>query len=278
MWQVHLAFVSVANQSTASNLSDYQLSQVGFVQPGPGKLLCPIKSCGHRHAQPKALYKHCRRKSDALHKKLAVAFGGRSCDFCHEDFKRLYDWERHMRKTHKSSPPVVEGLTPSHLSPPKSSTPQPTGLQLQQRNAKINLALSDRRSSQWQAPLLPDNRFQHCSNRASLHQHCRSGVGHRDPWVETSAYTGYTKVLQTGDLESNEESYTHSGRADTYITAGLAREDNFNRLSVPLCQYRMVRRFSCTLSMETFPVFTTSLYGAKVACGTMIPMDSVFSM
>ena len=51
-----------------------------------------------------------------------------------------------------------------------------------------------------------------------------------------SAYTGYTKVLQTGDLESNEESYIHSGRAETYITVGLAKEDNFNRLSVPLCQ------------------------------------------
>lgn len=135
-----------------------------------------------------------------MHKKLAVAFDGRSCDFCHEDFKRLYDWERHMRKAHKSSPPIVEGLTPSHLSPPNSSTPQPIGLQLQQRNTNINLALSDRRSSQRQAPLLPDNRFQHCSNRASPYQHCRSGVGHRDPWVETSAYTGYTKVLQTGDL------------------------------------------------------------------------------
>ena len=220
----------------ASNLSDYQLSQVGFVQPDPGKLLCPIKSCGHRYAQPKGLYKHCRRKSDALHKKLAVAFGGRSCDFCHEDFKRLYDWERHMRKVHKSSPPIVEGLTPSHLSPANSSTPQPTGLQLQQRNAKINQALADRWSSQRQAPLLPDKRFQHCSNRASPHQHCRSGVGRRDPWVETSAYTGYTKVLQTGDLESNEESYIHSGRAEMYITVGLAREDNFNRLSVPLCQ------------------------------------------
>ena len=236
MRQVHLAFVSVLNQSTASDLSDYQLSQVGFVQPDPGKLLCPIKSCGHRYAQPKGLYKHCRRKSDFLHKKLAVAFGGRSCDFCHEDFKRLYDWERHMRKVHKSSPPIVEGLTPSHLSPANSSTPQPTGLQLQQRNAKINQALADRWSSQRQAPLLPDKRFQHCSNRASPHQHCRSGVGRRDPWVETSAYTGYTKVLQTGDLESNEEFYIHSGRAETYITVGLAKEDNFNRLSVPLCQ------------------------------------------
>ena len=51
-----------------------------------------------------------------------------------------------------------------------------------------------------------------------------------------SAYTGYTKVLQTGDLESNKESYIHSGRAETYITVGLAKEDNFNRLSVPLCQ------------------------------------------
>ena len=107
----------------ASNLSDYQLSQVGLVQPDPSKLLCPIKSCGHRYAQPKGLYKHCQQKNDALHKKLAVAFGGRSCDFCHEDFMRLYDWEQHMWKVHKSSPPIVEELTPLHLSPANSSTP-----------------------------------------------------------------------------------------------------------------------------------------------------------
>ena len=48
------------------------------------------------------------------------------------------------------------------------------------------------------------------------------------PWVETSAYTGCTIVLQTGDLESREESYIHSGRAETYIAADLAREANFN--------------------------------------------------
>lgn len=183
-----------------------------------------------------------------------------------------------MRKAYKSLPPIVKDLIPSHLSPPNSSIPQLTGLQLQQRNVKINLALSDRRSSQRQASLLPGNRFQDCSNRASPHPHYRPGVGHRDPWAETSAYTGYTKVLRTGDLKLTEEFYTHSGRADTYITAGLAREDSFNRLSVPLCQ----RPYGAPIFMHVIhgdiPVFTTLLYGAKVACGTMIPMDSVFSM
>ncbi len=141
-----------------------------------------------------------------------------------------------MRKAHESSSPIVEGLNPSHLSPSNSSASQPTESQLQQRNVKINLTVSDLRSSQRQASLQPDNRFQDCSNKASSQQHCRSGISRRDSWVETSAYTGYTKVLQTGDQESNERFYTLSGRADTYITAGLAREDNFNRLSVPLCQ------------------------------------------
>jgi hypothetical protein len=211
-----------------SHLSGHQLSQVGFVEPDPGRFLCPVKSCGHRYTQRKALYKHCRRKSDALHKKFAAAFGERSCDFCHKVFKRLYDWERHIENPHKSSPPIVEGLNPSHLSPSNSSTPQPTGSQLRQRNVKINLAVSDLRSSQQQASLPPDNRSQDCSNRASSQQHCRSGSGRRDPWVETSTYIECPKVLQTGDLESNEGFYTLSGRADAYITAGLAREDNFN--------------------------------------------------
>lgn len=50
-WQVRLAFVSVANQSIVFNLSDYQLSQTGFVQPDPSSLLCLIESYGHRYAQ-----------------------------------------------------------------------------------------------------------------------------------------------------------------------------------------------------------------------------------
>ena len=117
-----------------------------------------------RYADPKALYKHYRQKSDALHKNLAVAFGGRSCDFCHEDFKRLYDWERHMRRAHKSSQTITEGLDSSYLSPPSSSISQPTELHLRQRNLKSNLAVSDLRPLQRQASLLPDNRSQNCNN------------------------------------------------------------------------------------------------------------------
>lgn len=123
-WQVRLAFVSVANQSIVFNLSDYQLSQTGFVQPDPSSLLCLIESYGHRYAQAKTLYKHCRRKSDALHKKLAVTFSGRSCDFCHENFKRLYDWERLMKKAHKSSPSFLGGLKLSDFSPYGSQLPK----------------------------------------------------------------------------------------------------------------------------------------------------------
>jgi len=104
-------------------------------------------------------------------------------------------------------------------------------LATRQRNVKINLTVSDLRSSQRQASLPPDNPSQDCSNRASPQQHFRSGIGRRDPWVETSAYTEYPKVLQTGDLESDEGFYTLFGRADAYISAGLAREDNFNPLA-----------------------------------------------
>ena len=39
MWQVRLAFVSAADQNTALNLLDCQLSQIGFVQPNPGETL-----------------------------------------------------------------------------------------------------------------------------------------------------------------------------------------------------------------------------------------------
>jgi len=183
MWQIQVLFVSTANQSTASNLSDHQLSQVGFVQPERelGRFLCPIESCGRRYAEPKALYKHYRRKSDALHKELAVASGGRSCNFCHEPFKRFYDWERHMRSAHKSSPAITEGLDPSYLSPQSSSISQPTELQLRQGNVKSNLALSDLGSSPRRASLLSDNRFHNCNN---LHQPWQSGSDRPVPRLE----------------------------------------------------------------------------------------------
>lgn len=139
-----------------------------------------------------------------------------------------------MRKAHKSLPPIVEGFGPSCLSPSNPSTPQPTALQQRPRSIKNTVAVSDLRSWQRQASLLPNNQFPDCSNRASLHQPYRSGSGRPVP-RETSVYLWYN-VLQTGDLESNKGFYTSSGQADTYITAGLAREDNFNRLSIPLCQ------------------------------------------
>ena len=89
------------------------------------------------------------------------------------------------------------------------------------RHLYLNLFTSKRL-----ALLLRNNRFQDCSNKVS------PDIGRRNPWVETSAYSGYTTVLPIRDLESN----TLSSQADTYITTGLAREDSFNRLSVPLCQ------------------------------------------
>ncbi len=92
-------------------------------------------------------------------------------------------------------------------------------------HSRLNLPTSKR-----SALLLRDNRFQNCSNKVS------PDIGRRNPWVETSAYSGNTKVLPTSDLESNRGLYILSSQADTYITTGLAREDNFNRLSVPLCQ------------------------------------------
>lgn len=91
-------------------------------------------------------------------------------------------------------------------------------------HSRLNLPTSKR-----SALLLRDNRFQDCSNKVS------PDIGRRNPWVETSAYSGYTKVPPTSDLESNKGLYILSSQADTYITTGLAREDSFNRLSVPLC-------------------------------------------
>ncbi len=177
-------------------------------------------SCGHQYSLAKNLYKHYRQRSDALHEKLAVAvaaaFGARSCKICHKDFKTLKNWKTHMIQRHKRSP-LVETLSIS----------QRTELQLRQRNSKVDPAVLDPRPFKGQTPLLPDNQCQ------DYDQPCRSGVGHP---ALAPAYSGHTTVIQTGDLRSNEGLYTISGQANTYITAGLAREDNFNRLSVPLCQ------------------------------------------
>jgi len=102
-----------------------------------------------------------------------------------------------MRKEHKSSPPIAEGLIPS------KSTPQLTELQLRQRNVGVNPAVPDLRPSKGQASLLPGNHSQECSHRASPHQPCRSGVGLPALWVEASAHSGNPEVIQTGDLVSN---------------------------------------------------------------------------
>lgn len=183
------------SSSTASSLSDHQLNQIVFVQPDPGRLLCPIESCGRRYAQAKALYKHYRQKSDALHKKFALAFGGRSCDFCHEDFKRLYDLERHIIKAHKSLPPTAEDLNSL------KSTPQFTELQLRQRNVDSNPTIPALRPSKGQASLLCSDRCK-CGHRANPHQPCRSGNGGPAPWIEASANSGNTKAIQPDDLVS----------------------------------------------------------------------------
>lgn len=92
-------------------------------------------------------------------------------------------------------------------------------------HSRLNLSTNKR-----SALLLRDNRFQDCNNKMS------PDVGRRNPWVETSAYSEYTKVLPTSDLESNKGLCILSSQANTYITTNLAREDNFNRLSIPLCQ------------------------------------------
>ena len=176
-------------------LSDHQLNQLVFVQPDPGRLLCPIESCGRRYAQAKALYKHCRQKSDALHKKLALAFGGRSCDFCHEDFKRLYDLERHIIKAHKSLPPTVEELNSL------KSTPQSIELQLRQRNVDSNPTIPALRPSKGQASLLCSDRCK-CGHSANPHQPCWSGNGGPAPWIEASANSGNTKAIQPDGLVS----------------------------------------------------------------------------
>lgn len=50
-----------------------------------------------------------------------------------------------------------------------------------------------------------------------------------------SAHSGYTTDLCIGDGGSNRGLNPFSDQGDTYAT-GLAREANFNRLSVPFCQ------------------------------------------
>lgn len=159
--------------------STHPLSQLGFIKPDPGRLLCPLENCGRRYTQAKNLYKHYRRKSDALHKKLAETFGGRCCDICHEDFKRLYDWERHMKKEHKSSTPIVKGLVPS------GSTPQFARLQLRRRDVGIN-------------PAVPDLRLS--TEQVKPHQPCRSGISRPAPFIEVFAHSSKTDVTQTGGL------------------------------------------------------------------------------
>ena len=59
-------------------------------------------------------------------------------------------------------------------------------------HSRLNLPTSKR-----SALLLRDNRFQNCSNKVS------PDISRRNPWVETSAYSGNIKVLPTSDLESN---------------------------------------------------------------------------
>jgi len=127
-----------------------------------------------------------------------------------------------MRRRHKSSPLLVEQLI---LSEPNS-----TELQLRQRNLVVDPAVPDPRHFKGQTPLLPDNQCQ------DYNQSCRSGVGRPTPPIMAPPYSGHTTVIQTGDLRSNEGLHTISAQENTYITAGLAREDNFNRLSIPLCQ------------------------------------------
>lgn len=92
-------------------------------------------------------------------------------------------------------------------------------------HSRLNVPASER-----SALLLPDNRFQAFSRKVS------PDIGGRNSLVEASAYSGYTNVLQTSDLESSKGLCTLSNQAYTYSTTGLAREDSFNRLSVPLCQ------------------------------------------
>lgn len=135
-----------------------------------------------------------------------------------------------MIKRHKWSRPLLEGLILSE------STSQFTELQLRQRNLEVDPAMHDPRPSKGQTPLLPDNQCQDCNHIASPHQPCRSGVGRPTPWVKTPAYSDHTTIIQTENLRSNDEFYTTSIQANTYETASLTRENNFNRLSIPLCQ------------------------------------------
>lgn len=51
-----------------------------------------------------------------------------------------------------------------------------------------------------------------------------------------SVHSGYTEDLCIGGGYSNTGLNPFSGQEDTYLTAGLAREGKFNRLSVPFCQ------------------------------------------
>ena len=79
-------------------------------------------------------------------------------------------------------------------------------------------------------PVSNTRRFQALSRKVS------PDIGGRNSLVEASAYSGYANVLQTSDLESSKGLCTFCNQAYTYSTTGLAREDSFNRLSVPLCQ------------------------------------------
>ena len=187
MWQVRLAFVRVAKQYCIQLVRP--LAEPNrFVQPNPGRLLCPIVSCDHRFTQAKTLYKHCRQKSNALHKRLAVALGARSREICHKDLKRWYDWERHMIKRHKRPSPLLEGCFLL------DSTPQFTELQLRQKNSEVDPTVPDPRPSKGQTTLLLDNQCQDDNHIASPHQPCRSGVGRPTPWVKARAYSGHTTV------------------------------------------------------------------------------------
>ena len=91
-------------------------------------------------------------------------------------------------------------------------------------HSRLNVPTSER-----SALLLPDNRFQAFSRKMS------PDIGGRNSLIEASD-SGYTNPLQTSDLESSKGLCTLSNQAYTYNTTGLAREDNFDRLSVPLCQ------------------------------------------
>lgn len=87
-----------------------------------------------------------------------------------------------MEKVHKSSTPIVEGLTPSE------STPQFAGLQLLQRNLTV-------------IPAVPDQRLP--TEQVNPHQPCGSGIDRPAPLIEVSAHSGDTEVTQIGGLSSD---------------------------------------------------------------------------